>query len=74
MSDDDFEDILDEVYHYFPHIATDRYALTEYARAVASVNNTGGEEQRAQLQDLIDELTIQQEDERAEQATDAEEA
>ena len=68
MTDDDFQDVLDEVFHYFPHIADDPYAWNAYARAVAAVNNTGGEEQRAQLQDLIDELMSEREEEDADQA------
>ncbi len=72
MTDEEFEDILDEVHYYYPLIARDREARTEYDRAIARVNNTGGEEQRAQLQDLIDALNYQREDEEADQAADAE--
>ncbi len=73
MTDDEFEDILDEVHYYYPLIGRDSQAQIEYDRAIARVNNTGGEEQRAQLQDLIDALNYQREDEEADQAADAEE-
>ena len=66
MSDDEFEDILDEVHYYYPLIGRDTEAQREYARAIARVNNTGGEEQRAQLQELIDALNLQREEEEEE--------
>jgi hypothetical protein len=71
MSDDEFEDILDEVYYYYPLIGKDTEAQREYSRAIARVNNTGGEEQRAQLQDLIDALNLEREEEEEQQEEDA---
>lgn len=66
MTEDDFEDILDQVHLCYPLIADDKYVLAEYQRAIARVSNTGGEEQRARLQDLLDELESEAEQERAE--------
>ncbi len=69
MTDDEFEDILDEVHAYFP-LRHDRYALAEYERLLARVANTGGEEPRAQLEELIKSLAEAQ-DQEAEDAADA---
>jgi len=69
MTDDDFEDILDQIHYLYP-LRGDRYELAEYDKIVARVVNTGGEEQRAQLQELIDGLGEEQ-DKLAEDATDA---
>jgi hypothetical protein len=73
MSDDEFEDILDEVHRLYTLIGRDPEAQREYDRAVARVNNTGGEEQRAQLQDLIDALNYQREEDEADAEEDPEE-
>lgn len=72
MTDDDFEDILDQVHYYFP-LRGDRFDGAEYEKLVARVVNTGGEEQRAQLQELIDGLGEEAERDRAaeEDAADA---
>lgn len=69
MTDDDFEDLLDQVHYYFP-LRHDRYARAEYERVIARVANTGGEEQRAQLEELIEGLAEEQ-DKEAEDAADA---
>jgi len=56
MTDDDFEDIIEQICYYYPLIAKDRYAKAEYDRVAAKVANTGGEEQRARLLEVIEEL------------------
>lgn len=61
MSDDEFEDILDQVYTHRPLIVHDPYARDLYDAAIAKVLNTGGEEQRARLQDLLGEMEEEEE-------------
>ncbi|MDQ2687144.1 MAG: hypothetical protein M3Y28_04680 [Armatimonadota bacterium] len=55
MTDDDFEDILDQIHHLYPE-RSDRFVQPEYDKAVAAIVNTGGEEQRARLEELLEAL------------------
>lgn len=55
MTDDEFEDILDQIHHLYPE-RSDRFIGPEYDKAVAAIVNTGGEEQRARLEELLEAL------------------
>lgn len=55
MTDDDFEDVLDQIHHLYP-LRDDRFVRPEYDKAVGSIVNTGGEEQRARLEEFLEAL------------------